>query len=265
MSIRLAAEADRDFEGPGTVQESIAMTNRREFLQTGASMSALPLTNGLLSPDASARGEGSTIPLCKAIFDDRYAEGRTFAEAIGRLGVPVHALKDGDVTDLWHRERDLLRRERPAAIAGTTQFGPMFVIEQLGKEHGMRVALRVEHRARSDETIAHVMTGPPETLALADHLRLQGVDWPVLMAALLTQCRTGGSAAVEYTMVMPGTEPVLSQTATREGETAPESVIHYYTPHAIREGHGVPWEGRLFSWVIASAALVPGRLVSTHA
>jgi hypothetical protein len=227
------------------------MTNRREFLQTGVSVSALPLTTGLLSPARAAHIEVNSTSLHKAIFDDRYAEARSFADAMGRFGVPVHALENGDVTDLWCSERDSLRRRRQAAIAGTTQFGPMFAFEQLGREHRMRVVMRVEHQARGDGTIAHVMTGPPQTLALADDLRLRGADWPVLMAALLAHCYSDGSPRVEHTMVMWGADPVLRQIPRPRGKPAPESVIHYYTPHAIREGHGVPWDGPLFSWVIA--------------
>jgi len=241
------------------------MTNRREFLQTGVSVSALPLTNGLLPPETSARIEGSSIRLHKAIFDDRYAEARSFAAAMGRFGVPVHALKSGDVTDLWRSERDSLRRSAQAAVAGTTQFGPMFVFEELGKEHGMRVVLRVEHQARGDGTVAHVVTGPRETLAFAEDLRLQGADWPVLMAAVLAHCRADGSAPVEHTMAMQGTAPRLRETPSLSGKSAPESVVHYYTPHAIREGHGVPWDGPLFSWLIAPAApALTGRPAATH-
>jgi hypothetical protein len=228
------------------------MTNRRQFLHTGVSMSALPLAGGLLSPDVHARNELSYVPLQRAIFDDRYAESRNFGDAMERFGVPLHGLRNGDVTELRHGAPGLFRRKPPAGIAGTTQFGPMLVFEQFGRGHRMRVALRVEHRARDDGTIAHVMTGPPATLALAERLRVQGVAWPELMAVLVTHYRADGSTLVERTMVMPGPRPALRQTGTPH--RAPESVIHYYTPLAIREGHGIPWDGPLFSWVIVPAA-----------
>jgi hypothetical protein len=231
------------------------MTNRRQFLQTSVSVSALPLANGLLSPESSAR-TGGGLRLHKAIFDDRYVEARIFAEAMGRFGVPVQALENGDVTDIWRSEQDALRRRRQAAIAGTTQFGPMFAFEELGREHRMRVVLRVEHQAQGDGTIEHVMTGPPETLALAEDLRLQGVDWPVLMAALAAHCRSGGCAPAEHSAVTSSARPLLRKPRSRRGKPEPESVIHYYMPHSIREGHGVPWDGPLFSWVIAPAAAV---------
>jgi hypothetical protein len=232
------------------------MANRREFLQTGVSVTALPpAINALLSGVASARAEGDNAVLHKAIFDDRYAEGRAFAAAIGRFGVPLHALRNGDVTDFWYDELDMLWRERPAAIAGSTQFGPLFALERLASERGMRVALRVEHQVRPDGTLAHVMTGAPETLALAERLRVERIDWPLLVAALLTHCRADCRAPVEHTVVMPGEAPALQTASVPLGSPrAPHSVIHYYTPKAIQEGRDVPWDGPLYSWVIAPAA-----------
>lgn len=240
------------------------MTNRREFLRTGVSVSALPLTNGWLSPDALARNEGDDVPLHTVIFDDRYAEARSVAESIGRFGVSLRSLESGDVTDLWYREPDLLERSPPSAIAGITQFGPMLVFEQLGKDRRMRMALRIEHRVRSDGTIAHVMTGPRETLTLAEQLRLERADWPALMAALLTHCRTDSSAPIERTLIVPAAKPMLQATTPQSSSARPESVVHYYMPQAIQEGHGVPWDGPLFSWVIAPAAPVFGRSASQH-
>jgi hypothetical protein len=227
------------------------------------SVTALPLTaNGLLSPDlAFARTEGESIAIHKAIFDDRYAESQVFAETLGRFSVPLCAIENGDITKLWYDELDLLWREKPIAIAGSTQFGPMFALERLATERGMRVALRVEHQVRADGTVAHVLTGPAETMALADYLRQQGADWPVLMAVLAAHCHTDAAAPVEHTMVMPGAKPVLRPTPASPRASAQASVIHYYTPQAIREGHGVPWDGPLFSWVIAPAPRA--RLVSS--
>ena len=229
------------------------MTNRREFMQTGVTVTALPpAINALLSGAASAGAQGNGVQLHKAVFDDRYAEGRAFASSIGRLGVPLHALDNGDVTNLWYGELDPLWRRRPAAIAGLTQFGPLFVLERMAAERRMRVALRIEHRVRRDGTIAHAMTGAPETLALAERLRAEGVGWPVLVAALLTHCRTDCPAPVEHTVVQQAKAPVLTAPAAeRDAAGQRHSVVHYYTPSAVQQGRDVPWDGPLYSWVIA--------------
>lgn len=233
------------------------MTSRREFLQTGMSVSAWPFAvHGLLSSGvASARIPGNCVALRKAVFDDRYVEGRAFANAVEAFGAPVSALDEGDITALWSDELDRLWRKTPASIAGFTQYGPLFALERLANGRGMRVVLRVEHEVRADGTLAHLVSGPPETIAMARHLSRQGVDWPVLVAALLTHCRFDGSAPLEQTIVTPAATPALTRmSGAGSPASVPESLIHYYTPQAIQQGRGVAWDGPLFSWLIAPRA-----------
>jgi hypothetical protein len=225
-------------------------------LQTGVSASALPLAlHGLLSREAAAEpGVMAHVALATAIFDARYTESRLFAASLDGLGVRTQALRDGDVTDAY-LTFDRLWRHQPTAIAGLTQFGPMFVLEQLGRERGLRVALRVAHEVRVDGTLAHTLTGAPDTLALAETLRQQDVEWPVLIAALVAHCRGDCSAPVERTIATTGGRPSLMERPTDSGSTGEsDSVIHYYRQFAIQEGRGIPWDGPLFSWVLAPGA-----------
>jgi hypothetical protein len=121
------------------------MPNRREFLQSSAALSAVAM-NGLLVREAAAMSAVRNYAgLHTIIYDDRYPEACEFAAAAAEQSVAIRALDAGDVTRLYE-ELDLLWRSRPFAIGGTTQFGPMFVLEQLGIERGLRTALRVEHR-----------------------------------------------------------------------------------------------------------------------
>lgn len=131
------------------------MPNRREFLQTGAVVSAIA-ANGVLIPAADAVGAQPAIALERAIYDDRYAEGRRFAAVVSAQAVATRALDDGDITRFWYEELEPLWRRGLVAIAGLTQFGPLFVAERLAAERGMRIALRVEHRVLPDGTLTHV-------------------------------------------------------------------------------------------------------------
>jgi hypothetical protein len=70
----------------------------------------------------------------------------------------------------------MLWRKEHVAIAGLTQFGPMFVLERLAHERGMHVALRVEHQVRAAGTLAHAVSAHPETVALAEQLSSRGLD-----------------------------------------------------------------------------------------
>lgn len=216
------------------------------------SVSALPLAmNGLLSPGAAAAPpDGERIVLHGAVVDDRYAEGREFAAALAASGVPAESLRDGDVTGAY-LALDRLWRERRAAIAGLTQFGPMLVIERLGRERGLRMTLRVEHRVRGDGALSHVLSGAPETLALAEPLRHAAADWPVLIAALAASCRAGCAASAERTIATSACKPEMRRAAGAVEAREPETVIHYYRQFALQEGRAIPWDGPLFSWVMA--------------
>jgi hypothetical protein len=107
-------------------------------------MSAIAM-NGVLAGHAAGIGERPRVPRW-ALYDGRYAEGRTFAAAARAQGIATRALDDGDITRFWYDELDVLWRREPAAIAGLTQFGPMLVIEQLAAERRMHLTLRGEHR-----------------------------------------------------------------------------------------------------------------------
>jgi hypothetical protein len=223
------------------------MPNRREFLQTGAAVSAIA-ANGMIAGTAGAVGAAPTMTLGRALYDDRYAEGRRFAAVVGAQGVPTRALDDGDITRFWYDELEPLWRRSRQAIAGFTQFGPMFVVERLAAERGMHVALRVEHCA-TQGMLAHRFTGPRETLALAAGFEALHSDWPGLAAALA--CRVGADDSPRRTaeLATPGLAPRLTPSA------APEtSFIHYYTPYAEQQGYGAPLDGTLYSWVIAPRA-----------
>lgn len=220
------------------------MPNRREFLHTGAVMSALAI-NGLRAPDAAALGTalGGAAPRA-TIYDDRYAEGRRFAAALTAAGTAAHALDRGDITRLYNERLDALWRREPVTIAGLTQFGPMLVLEQLAGERRLRLALRVEHRAANDGRLAHVITGPRAAIESADELCAAGVDWPTVMAVLACGTVADSSRPTTATLFTPGLSPTLT--------AAPEdaSFIHYYTPQPVQQGYGVALDGPLYSWVI---------------
>jgi len=220
------------------------MPNRREFLHTGAVMSALAI-NGLRAPDVAALGAAPGRAPRVTIYDNRYAEGRRFAAALTAAGTTAHALDCGDITRLYNERLDALWRGEPVTIAGLTQFGPMLVLEQLAGERRLRLALRVEHRATNDGRLAHVITGPRAAIESADELCSAGVDWPTVMAVLACQTVADPSRLATATLFTTA----LSSTPTAVQEVA--SFIHYYTPQAVQQGYGVALDGPLYSWVIA--------------
>lgn len=222
------------------------MPNRREFLQTSAAVSALAI-NGLRAPDAAALGTPHPAAAPRAaIYDDRYVEGRRFAATLSAAGTALHALDAGDVTRLYNEQLDMLLRSEAATIAGFTQYGPMLVLEQLARERHLRLALRVEHRAEAGGRLAHAITGPRAAIERAEQLCADGVDWPIVMAALACRAVADSSQPVNTMLFTSGLSPTLP------GVREDVSFIHYYAPLVVQQGYGVALDGPVYSWVVAS-------------
>ena len=225
------------------------MPNRREFLQSSATVSAIA-ANVVLSPNASAVGAPSPVTLARAVYDDRYAEGARFAAVVGAQGVRTHALDGGDITRFWYDELEPLWRREPVAIAGFTQFGPLFVVERAAAEHDMQLVLRVEHCRADDGTLAHRFSGPRETLALAAGFEELHRDWPGLTAALA--CRVSADDSPRRSAEL--STPEVAPSRTSSADAPAPSFFHYYTPLAEQQGYGAALDGPLYSWVVAPRA-----------
>jgi hypothetical protein len=223
-----------------------AMPNRRQFLRTGATLSAFAV-HGLVPRGAAGTiGPPAGVALDKAVYDDRYEVCRQFGAAIAASGVAVHPIEHGDVTDFWYGELDTLWREKRVSVAGVTQFGPMFVLERLATERRMRLALRAVHRPAADGTMAHAVSAPRDVLDVAAELCAARREWPEVMANLACRCTSAAGPLASATLLTAGPRPELA------ADTASaESIVHYYVPRGVQEGYGAPLDGPLYSWVIA--------------
>ena len=114
------------------------MATRRDVLRVGAAGSILPLS-GL----AWAARAAAPLNIRRAVYDDRFAEGLSFAREAEAKGWPLRAIS-GDVTDLWFHDLDLLWTQGPAPVAGLTARNSLFCLERLAWDAGLRVVLREE-------------------------------------------------------------------------------------------------------------------------
>jgi hypothetical protein len=126
----------------------------------------------------------------------------------------------------------------------------MFVVEQFAAERGMRLALRVEHRAAPDGTLKHVISARRETLELPQAFEALRADWPGVMATLACRVCGDDSEWRNVELVTPGLHaPRLPPSSAMQ-----PPFIHYYTPHAEQQGYDAPIDGPLYSWVVAPRA-----------
>lgn len=122
------------------------MIDRRTFVQQSAA--ALAVTGGTFG---LATAHDRLIPVHSAIFDRRFRVARRFARTIGAQGVATLSIT-GDVTSIWFERLHPLWKRQPVAIAGLTTYAPLFCLERLAWDHGMRVLRRDQHDSPSADT-----------------------------------------------------------------------------------------------------------------
>ena len=125
-------------------------------------------------------------PLHCLVGDTRSASSCEFATEAERLGIRV-VRTSGDITDFWFQELAERWRTAPVAIGGLTEHGPLFCLERLGWDHGLRVVFRGTHRELEGGFVEHAIAGPFPTIA-AVHTDLAGPEWPRRLARLLNSC-----------------------------------------------------------------------------
>jgi len=120
------------------------MASRREFLQAGIAASVLPMAVAGANPAPGKRDHAADF--YKVIFDERFPPSVAFGAEWKARGAAVHAIR-GDITDLWFHDLDQQWKKQPVPIAGLTAHGPLFCLERIAWDHGMRVVSRVEQKS----------------------------------------------------------------------------------------------------------------------
>ncbi|MGP6010926.1 twin-arginine translocation signal domain-containing protein [Pseudomonas aeruginosa] len=196
--------------------------NRRNFLKTGLAGTAVPALTGIgqfsLAETLSAWGSGTPE---WAISDSRFTACQRFGEAAERAGLS-HVAIAGDVTALWYRHLDPKWRKEPTIIAGMTARQPLFVLERLAWDRGMRVVLRVEHDWQADGSVSHSLQAPEHQLPGLTALFSGDADWNERFARLTANCSWN-----------------LARSPCGQSKTSAPSHIHNERPAA------------LVSWIIA--------------
>lgn len=162
------------------------MTNRRQFLQSAAALTAAPLA-GRSAFAGTGNSRQSTPDVL--ILDARYPQARELG-----LGASarISALRDidGDITRLWQSELQKAWSRHQVPVAGLTERPALFLLEHLGWQHGMRVVFEAEHSPQSDGHFSHrvIRSGDHH---LEQDLNSAGRHWTgVLAEALLDGDRT---------------------------------------------------------------------------
>jgi hypothetical protein len=188
------------------------MTNRREFLQAAA-ITALPAVAGA-TPVIGRQNRS----LHSVVVDQRRAEGRTFGARLAAAGLTVHAIPQGDVTQVWLQHIGPAWKQQPVAVAGLTGLPVLFCLEQVALGGGLRVVFHAEHIVHPGGETEHSLLRGAEAadLSLRDLTRA-GPLWPAVVANAISthreqlgRARPGRSNAAFAPELPPGAQLLTS-------------------------------------------------------
>jgi len=148
------------------------MVNRRRAMKIGAATVAGAFVN-LPALDRDVAPARAHNAFQRAVFDERFAEGRAFAAELNSAGVLTSAIR-GDVAELWYRDLRVQLSKSPTPLAGLTDRLALFCLEELARDVGMRVIARVDHVIDPDGEqnghAQHSAVGPVSLVAASRQL-----------------------------------------------------------------------------------------------
>src|SRR5688572_18709763 len=164
------------------------MTSRREFVQAGLAVAALPVA--AQAAFAMAPASVPLVSLYRVLYDTRFPACIAFARRAAARGLAVHATA-GDMTRFWYDDLYYRWQQEPAAIAGLTAHGALFCLERLAWEQRMRVVYCGEHAPTADGRVVHRFEGPAQLTSAAVAATV-AADWPAALADVVVECPKGG-------------------------------------------------------------------------
>lgn len=197
------------------------MSNRREVLQMGMALSVLPFEAGARAAPSASPAEGAPLAFFRALFDTRFPASRAFGEGMAARGIATVAMT-GDMTAAWLDTLYPRWQKGAAPIVGLTAHGPLFCLERLAWDHGMRVVFRAQHSS-SAGSVSHVIEGARVPVRAAERVATDE-DWVNIICDVI-----GGHS-----------HAAASQASLRA--------------LTVRPTLQVPEDEMLYSWVIAPVA-----------
>jgi hypothetical protein len=125
------------------------------------------------------------VPL-RVIFDRTLDAGVVFGLAAEHSGAHVDAV-GADLGGYWINTLEPMLKRGPLTLAGLTAGAPLFCLELLCRDYGLRTVYRIEHVPAADGCARHRLTGDPAPAAWTDRLAAAGADWPKAAAAVATE------------------------------------------------------------------------------
>ncbi len=202
------------------------MLTRRRFLQGTLAASGLVAGSATFANPFAAvtpfAGEYLTIE--GAVFEPRYGPSATFAARARHMGLKTLRVTD-DITPVWAGLVAKWRRA-PVAIAGLTSHMPLLLLEQSGRDHGLRVVFRGEHRPDSDGSFMHTLDGPELMLHAFRKAAEQPINFGSCVAGVIGLCPQDTGQPAKVSLRTPATEGNRIETPLYSWVIAPRPIAN---------------------------------------
>ncbi len=177
------------------------MANRRQFIQTGITLSAVSSAGVVAMPRKAHARDAAKLRLDGFVYDSRFPQAVEIAGHAGREGVRLWAISE-NLLDLWNDYLDVQWKKQPKAIAGVTTRGDLFFLETIAADRGMRVVYRGEHAVAFGGKVNHELSGPENLFReakLADAPDL----WAPLLGKAMANCAGHGAKLATLSLETP--------------------------------------------------------------
>lgn len=198
------------------------MITRRQLLKTGMAAGALAQVPGLAKAGAIPAGFASVDPGMDSyclVYDERYAECRSFADALRADAHRVFA-PGADAGEAYFALSRLLA-ERPLTVIGLTPDSTFLILSQATNGVRARLAHYGVHTYDAADRLTHRLSGTA-THAAAGTLPSLGHEWPGALARFLRVAPQRTAAS----------ETALTTALPRAPAHAPYLVSWLYVPAA---------------------------------
>jgi hypothetical protein len=162
------------------------MSSRREFIRHGAAICALAVVPcGARASFAADALDRRPLSLLKVVFDQTDADAIAYGAEAASRGAAVQPV-GSDVGSAWINVIEPGLKASPSVIAGLTCGAPLFCLELLARDYGLRVVYRVEHVHSRGERVSHVITGSRKAADWSARLAGAGDHWHAVAAEMMT-------------------------------------------------------------------------------
>ena len=157
---------------------------RREFLQSAAIVPACIAGSHWSVFAESTVAAAKLSRISAVVYDERYADCRTFADTLARRGA-VALPSGGDAVRVWYGALRKRLTHDPGLVAGFTTDSDLTVSRECGRELGLRLVYEGSHDSRASNRLTHRLRGTGAEKEVYAALLRDDIAWPEAIANAL--------------------------------------------------------------------------------